>query len=155
MIRRAAVADVPRMIELAAEKRAEYAEAQPVFWRVADDAAIKQTPYFEQLIAQDRVVALAHESENAIDAFLIAFLQDAPPVYDPGGPTCTIDDFTVATPDLWPTVGRALLDAAIPAITSLGAVQIVVVCGHHDAPKRAMLQAAGFPIASEWRVRAI
>jgi GNAT superfamily N-acetyltransferase len=90
-----------------------------------------------------------------IDGFVIAFLHDVPPVYDPGGRTCTIDDFTVASPHLWPSVGRDLLLAAADAIRELGAAQIVVVCGHHDEPKRAMLEAAGWPVASEWRVRAL
>ncbi len=135
------------MIDLAAQKREEYAQAQPVFWRVAADAAKRQTPFFESLLARDGVVALVHESSGVIDGFVIAFLHDAPPVYDSGGSTCTIDDFVVATPDLWPSVGRDLLLAAADAMTSLGAVQIIVVCGHHDAPKRAMLQAAGWPVA--------
>jgi GNAT superfamily N-acetyltransferase len=143
------------MIELAAQKRAEYAQAQTVFWRVAADAAERQTAFFESLLARDGVVALVHESSGVIDGFVIAFLHDAPPVYDPGGPTCTIDDFTVATPDLWPSVGRDLLLAATEAVKELGAVQVIVVCGHHDEPKRAMLQAAGWPVASEWRVRAL
>lgn len=154
-IRAARQADVPRMIELAAEKRAEYERAQPVFWRVAPDAALKQTPFFEQQIARENVVALVHEHDGVIDGFLLAFLHEAPPVYAPGGPACTIDDFTVATPDLWATIGRGLLDAAVPRIKALGAAQVIIVCGHHDMPKRAMLEQAGWPIASEWRVRAI
>ena len=36
-----------------------------------------------------------------------------------------------------------------------GAVQAVVVCGHHDEPKRRMLEATGFPLVSEWRIRAL
>ena len=35
-----------------------------------------------------------------------------PPVDDPGGLTCLVDDFMVESPDLWPTVGAALLARA-------------------------------------------
>ena len=42
----------------------------------------------------------------------IAAIIGAPPVYDPGGLTCMIDDFCVADPVGWATVGRALLAEA-------------------------------------------
>jgi hypothetical protein len=71
-------------------------------------------------------------------------------VYDPGGLTALIDDYTVEEPHLWPLVGRSLLDAAIEAAEPRGAVQTVVVCGPHDHPKRAMLLDAGHFVASEW-----
>ena len=36
-----------------------------------------------------------------------------------------------------------------------GAAQTVVVCGHLDQPKRAMLAQVGFSIASEWYVQSL
>jgi hypothetical protein len=74
-------------------------------------------------------------------------------VYYPGGPTCSIDDFVVEAPELWSSVGRALLDAAVSETRRRGAVQTVVVCGPHDHPKRDMLVAAGHEVASEWFTR--
>ncbi len=50
-------------------------------------------------------------------------------------------------------VTRALLDAASAKARERGEVQTVVVCGHRDGAKRAMLAAAGYTIASEWYVR--
>jgi hypothetical protein len=80
-------------------------------------------------------------------------LVPAPPVYDPGGLTCLVDDFMVATPDLSASVGAALLDKAIEHARPRGAVQTVVVCGPHDTPKRAMLIDAGHVVASEWHTK--
>ncbi|MCL4545642.1 MAG: hypothetical protein M1118_13785 [Chloroflexi bacterium] len=77
----------------------------------------------------------------------------APPVYDPGGSSCEIDDFCVAQAGDWQTVGEALLTEANREAKARGAVQCVVVCGHLDLPKRAMLSALGFTVASEWWVQ--
>jgi len=41
-----------------------------------------------------------------LTGFLIATLNLAPPVYDPGGLTCDIDDFVVTPAPKWPTTRR-------------------------------------------------
>jgi GNAT superfamily N-acetyltransferase len=143
------------MVDLSEQKRREYQAYQPRFWRKAADSREKQLPFFERLIENDRVIALVHELSGSIDGFVIASLMDAPPVYDPGGMTCLIDDFVVAAAGNWTTVGEALLAAANQEAKARGAVQTVVVCGHRDGPKRAMLAEGGFSIASEWYVREI
>jgi GNAT superfamily N-acetyltransferase len=89
---------------------------------------------------------------EVIDGFVLAMLVPAPPVYDPGGLTCSIDDFCVADPTLWNTVGMALLDEAQRLARERGAVQVVVVCGAHDEPKRRLLESRGLSIASHWYV---
>jgi len=43
-----------------------------------------------------------------LTGFLIATLKPAPPVYDPGGPSCDIDDFAVTPAARWPTTGVRL-----------------------------------------------
>jgi GNAT superfamily N-acetyltransferase len=86
---------------------------------------------------------------------VIASLVDAPPVYDPGGLTCVIDDFVVADAREWQSLGGALLSEANRQAQARGAVQTVVVCGHQDQPKRSMLADLGFSIASEWYVKGI
>jgi hypothetical protein len=79
-------------------------------------------------------------------------LTPAPPVYDPGGLTCQIDDFVVVTAARWPTTGVRLLRAGLAEAARRGAIQAVVVTGHLDQPKRQALQACGLEIASEWWV---
>ena len=151
-IRPASPRDVPAMVALAERKRIEQAREQPIFWRKAADSAEKHTTYLQNLLQRDGVFALVHDAAGVLDGFIIGVRLDAPPVCDPGGPTCLIDDFTVADPALWPGVGRALLDAAREEARGRGMVCMQVICGHYDAPKRAMLTAAGFPVVSEWWV---
>src|SRR5579862_4336076 len=105
-IRPARAADVPAMVALSEQKRLQYQEYQPTFWRVAADAREKQTSFFERLVGSEHAIILVHEREGAVDGFVIATLVDAPPVYDPGGRTCMIDDFVVASEE-WTTTGAA------------------------------------------------
>ena len=154
-VRRAQLSDVPSMVDLSEQKRREYQAYQPQFWRKAPDSREKQLPFFERLIESDQVIALVHEHSGTIDGFVIASVVGAPPVYDPGGKTCLIDDFVVAAAADWTTVGEALLATANQEAKACGAVQTVVVCGHQDGPKRTMLAEGGFSIASEWYVREI
>lgn len=83
---------------------------------------------------------------------LIATLTDAPPVYDPGGPTCQIDDFVVFPDARWQTTGTRLLRAGLAEAGLRGAVQAVVVTGRLDQSKRQALRAYGLEPASEWWV---
>jgi GNAT superfamily N-acetyltransferase len=140
------------MVALAERKRIEQAREQSVFWRKAADSAEKHASYLRNLLQRDGVFAFVHDVTGSLDGFIIGVRLDAPPVCDPGGPTCLIDDFTVADSALWQSVGRALLDAAREHARGRGMVCMQVICGHYDAPKRAMLTAAGFPIVSEWWV---
>lgn len=144
--------DVPAMLSLAAQKRAEYERYAPTFWRRAADAEEKQKPFFESLLQKPNVIALVYESDGEICGFVIAWITSAPPVYNPGGKVCSIDDFTVADSDDWPSVGAALLGEAGAWAKAQGAVLSVVVCGHLDEPKRQMLREQGFVVASEWYV---
>jgi GNAT superfamily N-acetyltransferase len=90
------------------------------------------------------------DSEGGVDGFAIITTVIAPPVYDPGGLSSLIDDFVVSSPDKWVTAGAALLHAASDWARERGAVQVVVVSGPHDEPKRAALRDAGLYVASEW-----
>ena len=152
-IRSAREDDIPQMVLLSAARRVRYAQAQPVFWNFAPDADEKQSAWLKHLLTRETVRGLIAESGSEVLGFVLAQLVPSPPVYDPGGPTCSIDDYEVRDENSWPDVGRQLLDSALAWAREGGAAQAVVVCGHHDFPKREMLQAAGFPIASEWRVR--
>ena len=152
-IRKAQLADVPQLVELSENRRSAYEKYQPIFWRKAEDSHKIQSPYFEQLIAKQGVIALVHENNREIDGFVIAAVVSAPPVYDPGGLACVIDGFCVAEEDQWQTLGTVLMREAAQRAKEQGAVQVVVVCGHLDQHKRSMLVAGGFTIASEWYVR--
>jgi GNAT superfamily N-acetyltransferase len=63
----------------------------------------------------------------------------APPVYAPGGPTALIDDFTVADPAAWDSVGGWLFEAVRTEAAKRGAVGIVSIRAHKDERKRSFL----------------
>ena len=152
MIRNAVLMDISQMAALSEKKRVEYEAYAPTFWRKASDSAERQTPYLAAQLAIENAICLVSEINGAIDGFIIAHVNEAPPVYDPGSLVCVIDDFVVARPDLWNTLGRELLHEARRLARMRGAELAVVVCGQMDAPKREMLQAAGLYVASEWWV---
>jgi len=151
-IRAAAQADVAAIAALASNRREQYARYQPLFWRPAAGAEDKHRPYLSKLVASDEVISLISEEAGEVTGFLIATLTRAPGVYDPGGLTCQIDDFTVATPSRWPTTGAGLLRAGLAEAARRGAIQAVAVSGHLDEPKRQTLRECGLDIASEWWV---
>lgn len=151
-IRNAQLADVPHMVDLSEQKRITYERYRPTFHRKAADSRERQIPFFERLIGGERIIALVYEEGQAIDGFIIGTLVEAPPVYDPGGLTCIVDDFVVARPEDWSTIGAALLGEVSSRAKARGAVQTAVVCGHQDEPKRAILAGLGYAIASEWYV---
>jgi len=155
MIRPATAGDVPRMVELSAMKRAQYESYSPTFWHPARDANQKQEAFFRGLVADPSWICLVNETGGSVDGFIAARVVWAPPVYDPGGKVCMIDDFVVAHPSLWPTVGMALRDQAESKASQAGAVISVTVCGQRDAPKRTALQNSDSHVASEWYVHPI
>lgn len=140
------------MTALATIRRDQYARYQPLFWRPAGGAAGKHRRYLASLVATDEVITLVGEEAGQLTGFLIATLTAAPPVYDPGGLTCQIDDFTVVADASWPTAGVRLLRAGLAQAARRGAVQAVVVTGHLDQAKRKALRACGLEVASEWWV---
>jgi GNAT superfamily N-acetyltransferase len=151
-IRVAAQADVAAMTTVAAIRREQYARYQPLFWRPAAGAQDKHRSYLASLVANDEVISLVSEDDGQLTGFLIATLTAAPPVYDPGGLTCLIDDFVIVPAARWPTAGVELLRAGLAQAVRRGAVQAVVVTGHLDEPKRQALRACGLAVASEWWV---
>ncbi|MBA3245171.1 MAG: GNAT family N-acetyltransferase [Actinobacteria bacterium] len=139
------------MADLAEQKREQYKTHAPVFHRPTEGAREIHEPFLRSLVDDAERVTLVHEADDGnVDGFLIAMLVPAPPVYDPGGPTCSVDDFMVESPERWESAGRALLERAVEITRERGAVQTVVVCGPQDQPKRAMLISLGHDVASEW-----
>jgi len=153
-IRDVTAADVPAMAALADAKRTEYATYSPVFWRKSDTGIEAQTRFFtNRMLPSDTVISLVADNDGTIEGFVIGIVLQAPPVYDPGGPVCSIDDFTVAHPDSWATVGAALYKEVTIRAQQRGARVMLTITGHLDAPKRAMLQAQGAAITVETYVQ--
>lgn len=136
-------------------KRSQYQEYSPLFWRPADGAREAQLTFFERLVADEGYICLVHQADDEVNGFLIATVVSSPPVYDPGGMVCMIDDFVVAEPSLWATIGEALRAEAELRAEKHGAVLSVTVCGQADGAKRSALVESGSHVASEWYVREI
>jgi hypothetical protein len=145
-------ADVAAMTTLATIRREQYSRYQPRFWRPAAAAQDTHRSHLASLVASSEAITLVSDEAGQLTGFLIATLNPAPPVYDPGGLTCLIDDFVVAPATKWLTTGAELLRAGLAEAGRRGAVQAVVVTGHLDQPKRQALRACGLEIASEWWV---
>lgn len=72
---------------------------------------------------------------------LRAMLVSAPPVYDPGGLVCFIEDWSGDT---------TLLAEAEQTAAAKGAVLVRVICPHTDTARAEMLTRHGYSVASEW-----
>jgi len=140
------------MLDLAEARPRQYASYHPSFHRPASGARQVQRPFFLTLLAADDYVVLVHEQHGRITGFLRGQLIVAPPVYDPGGRTCLVDDFAVETQEDWPGVGRQLLEALQSQLRERGAVQLVAVCAPEDKPRRWMLIGVGLSVVSEWLI---
>jgi len=152
-VRAAVASDVETLLELAAKRREQYRLYQPQFWRPADDAVNKQRHFFHALIEDDDVAVLvATDPAGNVRGFGAARNLQAPPVYDPGGLTCVVDDFSVADDSDWPEVGPLLLQTLADWAATQNANQIVVVAARLDEAKRHMLREAKLSLASEWWV---
>ena len=152
-IRTAREADISRMVAIAETKRIKYEGYSPVFWRKAPDSSSKQELFFQRLLTSPDVIALVAEVEDKLLGFIIGAVTMAPPIYNPGGLVCIIDDFAVAKPQEWGSVGAELLAAVEREAKARGAVLSVVVCSQRDQTKRTMLQKTGAAVASEWHVK--
>ena len=149
--------DVDVIADLIEEKRLQYEHYQPIFWRVAPSARDNHLGFLAKVLANERTIALVwEETPGAVEGFIIANIIAAPPVYEPGGLTCMVDDYWVRGGGRWDTIGQALLDAVCSrARDEFGAAQVLVVCGHQDTAKRTMLREQGLEIASEWYVKGL
>ena len=156
MIRKVVLEDVPAIARLSSLKRKQYERYQPVFHKEAGDAQEKQTLFLKDSLAKENVIALVHEEQGqGVNGFIIGSLVKAPPVYNPGGTICYVDDFMVEDPSLWTTVGEALLGKVVEMGREKGAVLANVVCGPMDGPKREFLNRSGFGVATEWHVKSL
>jgi GNAT superfamily N-acetyltransferase len=151
-VRAAIATDLEPVLVIAERRRRQYGAYQPHFWNPAPDAVTRQREFFGSLITDSAWLFAVAVTPGQVLGFVIARVVPAPPVYDPGGATCLIDDFTVDEPESWSEVGPQLLTFAQRWASERGAAQVVVVTAAADDPKRAMLNTAGLSLASEWWV---
>lgn len=153
MIRDATGSDVESIAALAETRRVDYEQAQPQFWRRAVNAVAVHRPWLAEMVRDPDVVSLvALDADRGLIGFAFGTVVLSPPVYAPVGPTGLIDDFQIADPAQWATLGVELLAVARERLAARGVAQLVVVCGQHDQAKRQALALAGLSVASEWYV---
>lgn len=154
-VRRAGAADIPRLVELAERRFADYARAQPLFWRRAADVAEKYARRLARRLSEDRIIVLVADDGGAVDGYLVGELIPASPTEDPRGETCFVDGFAVAESGGWADIGVALLREVESEARTREVARLMVVCGRHDEPKRRLLAAVGAAVESEWWVRSL
>lgn len=148
--------DADAAADFAATKRAEYEEYSPIFWRRAADGRAKHQPFLRQCIESDDYSAFAAERGDAIVGVILASRRGAPPPFHADREqTWFVDDFYVAEPELWESVGRALLDAAAAEAGASGAERLVVVGAQRDLPKRSFLLTAQCALEAAWWVHPV
>ena len=149
-VRKAATTDIEAAVELVERSRRQFQKFQPTFWRKAAKSAATTEAFFTRLLSEPDTLFLVAVEGSQHQGFLIARKVANPPVFDPGGDTWLIDDFSVAEPHLWLSIGEALLSHATTLIHEYGGVQIVVVSADRDLAKTEMLRRADLTIASNW-----
>lgn len=152
-IEAATLDDVEPMVRLSEAFRSTLTRYSPVFWRKAEDSFERQSAWFRALLPLHDTIALVARSGSELRGFAIGRLQNAPPVYAPGGPVLLIDDFCVASDADWESVGGALLDRLEVRARERGAVLSAVMCAHLYGEKRAFLSGRRFAVTGEWHVR--
>lgn len=146
-IRPAVEADLDIMVTLSGRVRADLEGHEPRFWRRHPEADRLQRDWFGFLLADASHHLLVNSGpDDSIDGFAIARAMDAPPVYEPGGRTCFVDDLA------WETMAdaRAMLDAVQAWGVEQGCVQLVVVTAAADSERRNLLDGLGLRPVSEW-----
>lgn len=141
-IRECAAADLPAVVDILECKRELLATFEPRLWKRAAGSRESTLSYFSGLLSSDEHVFLVADDGGRILGFILAASMRVPPVYD-AGPTAMIDDFEVAAPELWPTVGASLLAAARLRLAGQGIVQLMCIGVQRDSAKLQMLAAAG------------
>lgn len=119
-------------------RRRIYVTYSPVFWRPAADPVPGHAAFLADQIEGD---ALALRTDGG---FLVGQVR---------GEGAVVDDFAVAAPALWPTHGRALLEAALAQLHARGAAEVLVVAAQRDLPKSALLREVGLRLVEQWWVK--
>ena len=139
------------MAALADLKRQQYRDNASPFQRPALDALAVHEAFLAKLIEWDGFIARVHEGREGVDGFVVARVGSAPPPFGAGA-LFHVDDFMVAKPALWETVGAPLLEHIAAEAASAGAEKAIVVSGSRtvDAPKVDFLAGLGLECEAEW-----
>jgi hypothetical protein len=130
--------DLNDVEEIAEARRQQYALYQPVFWRVHPMASSNHKAFLANQLTQDEITALAFDNPNGqLEGYVFAEQKG-------------IDDFAVRQPELWGSVGTALLRSAANYLFAKGVEQFTVICGHQDIPKRTALRENGLVCIDCW-----
>lgn len=151
----ASAIDIPAMAKLIEAKREALEGFEPVMWRPSPAAAQLTPAFFTHVLAQPQAIARVAESAGAFVGFIIGMLQEAPPVFAPGGKTVVIDDFAVAEVADADQAGSALLDAVMSEARARGAVQMIVIAAARDARTTRWLEEKRLHVASQWWTRTL
>jgi GNAT superfamily N-acetyltransferase len=141
--------DVDRMTVLVAEKRLLLEQLEPVMWRARENSSDHAGAFLRHVIAQPQALAFVAEDGDRFLGFIIGILQDAPPLYDPGGKSVTVDDFAVVDGTEGDAAASALLDAVMGEGRARGAVQIIVVAAANDARETGWCKNKKLHVASQ------
>src|SRR5260370_38961567 len=98
------------MVALSDRDRTRREILDPEFFRKNAAVADFQTLFFKKQLQDERIIAAVDEDGGKLRGFVIAAIIAAPPVYDPGGLTILIDDFTFNDQKGWNSVGLVLLE---------------------------------------------
>lgn len=150
MIREAVPDDIAAMVALSDRDRTRRERVDPEFFRKNPAGIEFQAYFFKNQLQSDRIIAVVDEDAGELRGFVIATIMQAPPVYDTGGLTVLVDDFTVADETEWNTIGLALLEHVKTEGKLRGAVGVVTICARGDDFKHRWLQEIGTRVVSEW-----
>jgi hypothetical protein len=153
MIRVAEEADAAEMAALSNSFRDLLESYSPVFWRKKEGIIPTHTTYMKGLINNPNQITLVYEQDGKIEGFITGLITQAPPVYDPGGPVCLVDDFVVRDARDWSTVGKELIQTCENSARFRNAVVVIVVSPIKCMEQREMLRDHGVEPVSEWRIK--
>ena len=154
-IRSALATDVQAMAQLLEIKRALLESFEPVMWRVSPAAAQLTPAFFTHQLGQPNAIARVAEDNGRFAGFIIGGVQDAPPVFAPGGKTVLIDDFAVIEGEGGDAAALALLDAVMSEARARGAVQLIAIAAAKDARVVRWLESKKLHVASQWWTRTL
>jgi hypothetical protein len=145
-IRDATDPDLDELVRLSSRARDQLERYEPTFWRRHPDADTTQRSWFGVLLHDPQHVVAVDDVDGQVRGFVIARAADAPPVYDPGGPTCIVDDL------VWDSVdgAHALLDRVNAWAAARGCAQLIVVTAAADDVRKELLEGRGLDAVSEW-----